>query len=133
VSSAASGPRCPRCHRPLAAWKLEHCIYCGEAFPPELKQGFAEPEALKWVNRPPLPPDVSKKLEMFKVVPIEKRKSSRNVVAIAGILSVPIFAAIFYFTYRMVRQISPASGLLMLVAGAGVVGYLIWIFARARR
>lgn len=133
MSSAASGPRCPRCHRPLAAWKLEHCIYCGESFPPELKQGFAEPEALKWVNRPPLPVDVSKKLEMFKVVPLEKRKSSRNVVAIAGIVSVPIFAVIFYFTYRLIRQISPASGLLMLVAGAGVVGYLIWTFARARR
>ena len=133
MSSAASGPRCPRCRRPLAAWKLEHCVYCGEKFPADLKQGFAEPEALKWVERPSLPPDLSKKLEMLKVVPLEKRRGSRNVVTIAGILSVPIFAAIFYFTYRLVQQLSPASGLLMLVAGAGVVVYLIWIFAKARR
>ena len=53
--STAAGPRCPRCHRPLAAWRLNHCVYCGEAFPEDLKDGHAEPDALKWVERPGLP------------------------------------------------------------------------------
>ena len=70
-----AGPRCPRCHRPLAAWRLEHCVYCGEAFPAELKQGFEEPEALKWVERPALPADLNKKLE--NAYPKDKDKNQQ--------------------------------------------------------
>jgi hypothetical protein len=133
LSSSTAGPRCPRCHRPLAAWRLDHCVYCGEAFPAELKQGFQEPEALKWVERPPLPAEVSRKLEMMKVVPMETRKPARNFVAIAGIVSIPIFGAIFYLTYTMLRQLSPATSLLILAAGVGVVAYLVYVFAKARK
>jgi hypothetical protein len=133
VSSAPAGPRCPRCHRPLAAWRLEHCVYCGEAFPADLKQGFAAPDALKWVERPALPADVTKKLEMMKIVPAQAPRKSRNVMAIAGLVSIPIFGAIFYLTYALLRQLSPTSSLLILVAGVGVVAYLVWTFSRARR
>ena len=133
MSSAPAGPRCPRCHRPLAAWRLDHCVYCGEAFPADLKAGFTAPEALKWVERPALPVDVSKKLEMMKVIPQETVKKSRSLVTTAGILSIPIFAAIFYLTWTLIRQLSPASGFMVLVGGAGVLGYLGWIFYRARR
>jgi hypothetical protein len=133
VNAATTGPRCPRCRRPLAAWRLNHCVYCGEAFPAELKEGFAEPDALKWIERPPLPADVSKKLEMMKVVPIEAHKKSRSIVTIVGIVSVPIIAILFYFTWLLLRQMSPTSGLLVLIAGVGVIAYLIWTFARARR
>ncbi|MFY9550949.1 MAG: hypothetical protein WAU32_07350 [Thermoanaerobaculia bacterium] len=133
MSSSPAGPRCPRCHRPLAAWRMDHCVYCGEAFPAELKQGFQEPEALKWVERPGLPPDVTRKLEMMKVVPLETRKPARNFVAIAGVVSIPIFGAIFYLTYTMLKQLSPTSSLLILVAGIGVVAYLVYIFAKARK
>ncbi len=133
MNAATTGPRCPRCRRPLAAWRLNHCVYCGEAFPPELKEGFAEPEALKWIERPPLPTDVSKKLEMMKVVPIETRKKSRSIVTIVGIVSVPIIAILFYMTWALLRQMSPTSSFLILVAGVGVIAYLIWTFAKARR
>lgn len=133
MSSAPAGPRCPRCHRRLAAWRLDHCVYCGEAFPADLKQGFAEPEALKYVERPPLPADVSKKLEMMKVVPSQAPRKSKNFLAIAGLVAIPIFGAIFYLTYTMLRQLSPTSSILILVAGIGVVAYLVWIFSRARR
>ena len=131
--TAPAGPRCPRCHRPLAAWRLNHCVYCGEAFPADLKQGFEEPEALKWAERPALPADVSKKLEMMKVVPAQAPRKSRNLMALAGIIAIPIFGAIFYLTYSMLRSLSPTSSFLILVAGIGVVAYLVWIFSKARR
>jgi len=133
MSAPTAGPRCPKCRRPIAAWRLEHCVYCGETFPAELKQGFAEPDGLKWVERPALPKDLSKKLELMKVVPIEARRKSRSLVTIVGLLSLPIFAAIFYLLYTMVRRLSPGTSILVLLAGAGFVAYLAWIFARARK
>ena len=128
-----AGPRCPRCHRPLAAWRLEHCIYCGEAFPAELKQGFEEPEALKWVERPALPADLNKKLELMRVVPMETKKKSRSLVTVVGAVSVPIFVVIFYLTWKLLRQLSPMSGLMIVGAGVMVVGYLVWTFVKARK
>ena len=133
MSAPTAGPRCPKCRRPLAAWRLDHCVYCGEAFPAELKQGHEAPDGLKWVERPALPTDLSKKLELMKVVPIEARRKSRSLVTIVGLLSLPIFAAIFYLLYTMVRRISPGTSLVVLLAGAGFVAYLAWIFARARK
>ena len=133
MSAPTAGPRCPKCRRPIAAWRLEHCVYCGETFPAELKQGFEEPDGLKWVERPALPTDLSKKLELMKVVPIEARRKSRSLVTIVGVLSLPIFAAIFYLLYTMVRRLSPGTSLVVLLAGAGFVAYLAWIFARARK
>jgi hypothetical protein len=133
MSAPTAGPRCPKCRRPIAAWRLEHCVYCGEAFPAEWKQGFEEPDGLKWVERPALPKDLSKKLELMKVVPIEARRKSRSLVTIVGLLSLPIFAAIFYLLYTMVRRLSPGTSLVVLLAGAGFVAYLAWIFARARK
>jgi len=133
--SSTDGPRCPRCHRPLAAWRLNHCVYCGEPIPAELKQGFAEPEALKWVERPALPPDVNKKLEMMRFVPMEtaKKSSSRSVITVVGIVSVPIFVGIFYLTWMLLRRISPVSGFLIVGAGVMVIGYLVWTFMKARK
>ena len=133
MSAPTAGPRCPKCRRPLAAWRLDHCVYCGEAFPAELKQGHEAPDGLKWVERPPLPTDLSKKLELMKVVPIEAGRKSRSLVTVIGLLSLPIFAAIFYLLYTMVRRMSPGTSLVVLLAGAGFVGYLAWIFARARK
>jgi hypothetical protein len=128
-----AGPRCPRCHRPLAAWRLEHCVYCGEAFPAELKQGFEEPEALKWVDRPALPADLNKKLELMRVVPMETKKQSRSLVTVVGVVSVPIFVGIFFLTWKLLRQLSPVSGILILGAGVMVIGYLVWTFVKARK
>ena len=133
MSAPTAGPRCPKCRRPLAAWRLDHCVYCGEAFPAELKQGHEAPDGLKWVERPALPTDLSKKLELMKVVPIEAGRKSRSLVTVIGLLSLPIFAAIFYLLYTMVRRMSPGTSLVVVLAGAGFVGYLAWIFARARK
>jgi len=98
-----------------------------------LKQGHEAPDALKWVERPALPAEVSKKLEMMKVVPSQAPRKSRSFMAIAGLVSIPIFGAIFYLTYKMLRQLSPTSSLLVLVGGIGVVAYLAWIFNKARK
>jgi hypothetical protein len=112
---------------------MDHCVYCGEDFPADLKAGFEAPSGLRWVDRPALPTDLSKKLELMKVVPIESRRKSRSLVTIVGVLSVPIFGAIFYLLYTMVRSLSPGTGMLVLAGGAGFVAYLVWIFARAAR
>jgi hypothetical protein len=133
MSAPTAGPRCPKCRRPLAAWRLDHCVYCGEAFPAELKQGHEAPDGLKWVERPALPTDLSKKLELMKVVPIEAGRKGRSLVTVIGLVSLPIFAAIFYLLYTMVRRLSPGTSLVVLLAGAGFVAYLAWIFARARK
>ena len=69
----------------------------------------------------------------MKVVPIDARRKSRSLVTIVGLLSLPIFAAIFYLLYTMVRRLFPGTSLVVLLAGAGFVGYLAWIFARARK
>jgi hypothetical protein len=128
-----SGPLCPRCRRKLAAWKLDHCVYCGEPTPAELKQGFDAPAGLQWVERPALPTDLSKKLELIKVVPLDARRKSRSVVTIIGALSVPIFVAIFYLLYTLIHRISSAAAVLVLAGGAGFIAYLVWTFAKARK
>ncbi len=133
MSAPTAGPLCPRCRRKLAAWKMDHCVYCGESFPADLKAGFEAPPGLQWAERPALPTDVSKKLEMMKVVPLEARKKPAPLVAIVGVLSVPIFAGIFYLLYTMVRRLSPGTGALVLVGGAGFVAYLVWVFAKAAK
>jgi hypothetical protein len=133
MSAPTAGPLCPRCRRKLAAWKLDHCVYCGEAFPADLKEGHDAPVGLQWVDRPPLPTDLSRKLELMKVVPIESRKKSRSLLATLGIVSIPIFAVIFYLLSTLVRRLSPALGSLVLVGGAGFVGYLVWVFAKAAK
>jgi hypothetical protein len=113
---------------------MDHCVYCGEPIPPEVKQGFAEPEALKWVDRPALPADVSKKLELMRVVPMETtKKASRSLITLVGFASVPIFVGIFYLTWMLLRRISPVSGFLIVGAGAMVIGYLVWTFLKARK
>jgi hypothetical protein len=131
VSTPSAGPRCPRCRRPLAAWRLDHCLYCGESLPADLKEGFQPPEALKWVERPELPPDVSRKLAMMKLVPSPEARQPRSWVRMAGFVSLPIFAVVFILLSSLVRRVSPSAAALILVAGVGVVGYLVWTFWKA--
>ena len=132
MTQTPAGPRCPRCHRPLAAWRLNHCVYCGETFPAELKEGFAEPEGMKWVERPALPPDLSKKLEMMRVVPSGPPRKSRAVMAIAGLLAIPLIGALFYVAYSLIRQLSPGTALLILIAGVGAVAYTVSVYLKSR-
>ena len=65
--------------------------------------------------------------------PSQAPGKSRSFLAVAAIVSIPIFGALFWLTYRMLRQLSPTTSLLVLVGGAGVLGYLGWIFYRARK
>lgn len=117
----------------MAAWRLDHCVYCGEAFPAEWKEGFAEPEGLKWIERPVLPPDLSKKLELMRVIPSGPPRKSRAVMAIAGVIAIPIFGVLFYLAYTLIRQLSPGTSLLVAIAGVGAIAYLVSVFVRARR
>jgi len=132
MSSTASGPLCPRCRRRIAAWRLDHCVYCGERFPEGFRDGFAEPEALQWIDRPDVPPEATKQLEMLKVVPFDKGPKGRSFSAIFGLLSLPVFAVIFYLLYGLVARTSPATAVLVVLAGLAFLGYLVWSFLRAK-
>ena len=92
-----------------------------------------EPEALKWVERPAVPADLNKKLELMRFVPMETKKKSRSLVTFVGAVSVPIFVVIFYLMWKLLRQLSPMSGLMIMGAGVMVIGYLVWTFVKARK
>ena len=116
---------------------MDHCVYCGMVFPAELKQGVPEPEALKWVDRPGVPPDAAKQLEMMKFVPSEGTTRPRSAVKTVTLLSIPLFALIFLLLYSLVRRvvdrILPGASLFVLFAGVLLVGYLLWSALRAPR
>jgi hypothetical protein len=133
MSSATPGPRCPRCQRPVAAWRLAHCVYCGESFPPDLKEGFEEPEALKWVERPAIPIDAAKQLEVMKVLPWEAKKKPKPALLFIAGLSIAAFVTIFVLLYLISSKYMPSFSVLVLVVGAIFVGYLAWVFLRAYR
>lgn len=134
MSSATPGPRCPRCRRPLAAWRLPHCVYCGETFPPDLKEGFAEPESVKWIERPAIPQDAARQLELLKVLPWEgKKKSPRRAVVFAAGVSVAAFTGIFVILFQILRRQMPFLAIPVVLVGIGFIGYLVWMFSRLYR
>jgi hypothetical protein len=132
MSSDAS-PLCPRCRRRIAAWRLDHCVYCGERFPEGFRDGYEEPAALQWVERPSVPPEATKQLEMMKVVSFDKGPKARSFSAVFGLLSLPVFAIIFYLLYGLVARTSPPTAVLIVIAGLGFLGYLVWSFFKSRR
>ena len=123
--------RCPRCGRPIAAWRLDHCVYCGAAFPPDSRPAGPPPQALQWIERPGLPPDAARQLELLKVVPLDRPRRSRSIVAALSLLSLPVFCAIFYLLYRLLSRHSGAAAVLVVVAGAGFVLYLLYAAFRS--
>ncbi len=108
-------------------------MYCGATFPPDWKQGFEEPEGLKWVDRPAIPPEAARKLEMMKVVPLDGPKVGRALPVVIGLLSLPIFAVLFYLLARMLQRNSPAAAAVVLVLGVGFIGYLGWSLRKVGR
>jgi hypothetical protein len=133
MSSQPPLPICPQCGRRIAAWKKEHCVYCGTTFPPGFKDGFEEPEGLKWVERPAIPPEAARKLEMMKVIPLEGRATPRSLPVWIGLVSLPIFAVVFYLLYWIIRRYMPGAASLVLVVEVAILAYLAWTFYRARR
>lgn len=128
------GPLCPRCRRKLAAWRLDHCIYCGEKFPENLREGFTEPEALKFVERPAVSPDAARQLEMMRYVEIgAKPKQKTTVAATLALLTLPVFAGVFYMLYRLVSRTFPSFAILIVVAGLVFLGYVGWTVAKSSR
>jgi hypothetical protein len=103
MNGTPAGPKCPRCRRKLAAWRLDHCIYCGEKFPENIREGFTEPEALKFVD------------------------------AALALLTLPVFAAIFYMLYRLVSRAFPSFAVVIVVAALLVLGYVGWNVAKSAR
>ena len=134
MNGTTAGPKCPRCRRKLAAWRLDHCIYCGEKFPENIREGFTEPEALKFVERPAVTPEATKQLEMLKVVAIGAKPSAKTpfVVALA-LLTLPVFAGIFYMLYRLVSRAFPSAAILIVVAAFVFLGYVGWTVAKSAR
>lgn len=104
-------------------------------FPPDLKDGHSEPEALKWVERPAIPSDAAKQLELMKFLPGDVRGSprSRRALALAGALSLTAFAVIFVLVYLLLRRSAPPASGFVLVFGGAFLGYLAWVFLRAYR
>ena len=134
MNGTPAGPVCPRCRRKLAAWRLDHCIYCGEKFPENLREGFTEPEALKFVERPTVSPDAARQLEMMRYVEIGARPKQKTTVAAAiALLTLPVFAGIFYMLYRLVSRTFPSFAILVVVAGLVLLGYVGWTVAKSAR
>jgi hypothetical protein len=134
MNGTQAGPKCPRCRRKLAAWRLDHCIYCGEKFPENIREGFTEPEALKFVERPAVTPEVAKQLEMLKVVSIgEKPKAKTPLVVVFALLTLPVFAGIFYMLYRLVSRTFPSAAILIVAAALLFLGYVGWTVAKSAR
>jgi threonine/homoserine/homoserine lactone efflux protein len=100
-----------------------------------LKEGHAEPDALKWVERPSIPSDAAKQLEMMKFFPGEATKSPRSKPILLGVgaVSLVAFAVIFGLLYLILRRSAPSFGAFVLVLGTGFLAYLGWVFLRAYR
>ena len=112
---------------------MDHCVYCGTPFPTGFREGLPEPESLKWIERPGLPADASKQLELMKVLPDDRLRQPRSLVlALAG-FSIPIFGAIFYLAYSMLKRYSAGTAVAVLLGGALVIGYLVWNAMRQPR
>jgi ribosomal protein L37E len=131
MNEPPSEPRCPRCGRRIAAWRLEHCVYCGAEFPAESRPAGPPPAALQWIERPGLPPDAARQVELLKVVPLERAPRSRSLLAIVSVVSVPVFGGIFYALYRLLSRHSAAAAGLVLVGGAAFILYLVYAAFRS--
>jgi len=55
-----------------------------------------------------------------------------SVSAAMGLIAVPIFGAMFYLAYSLIRQLSPSSAILISVAGVVGIGYVVSVFFRRR-
>ncbi|HTD51485.1 MAG TPA: hypothetical protein VK780_00545 [Thermoanaerobaculia bacterium] len=119
-------PGCPQCGRRIAAWRLDHCVYCGAVFPADFKQGVEAPETLKWIDRPNIPADAARQLELMKVVPQERDTSSRSVGKILALASLPIFGGIIFLLYRILLRYGSGFAILAVLVGAVFLGYLVW-------
>lgn len=108
-------------------------MYCGESFPPDLREGFQEPETLKWIDRPAIPKDAARQLEVMKVLPWEGAKKPRPMLVAAAGFSFLLFATIFVLLFLLMRRTMPSIGILVLIAGALFLGYLVTAFLRAYR
>lgn len=131
MSSDAPAPLCPKCRRRIAAWKLDHCVYCGEVFPSDLREGFSEPEALKWVERPAIPAEAARQLEMLKIVPMQGDRKARSVVRGLALLSAPVLGVLLYMLWSVSGRVMP--GWIVVMIGVGVIGYVVWSLSRAGR
>jgi hypothetical protein len=111
---------------------MDHCVYCGAPFPAGFREGLPEPESLKWIDRPDLPADAFKQLELMKVLPDDRLRQPRSLVlALAG-FSIPVFGAIFYLAYKMLARYSATAAVAILAGGVLVVGYLVWNALQSR-
>jgi hypothetical protein len=126
VSTPPPLPGCPQCGRRIAAWRLDHCVYCGAVFPADFKQGVEAPETLKWIDRPNIPADAARQLELMKVVPQERDTSSRSVGKILALASLPIFGGIIFLLYRILLRYGSGFAILAVLVGAVFLGYLVW-------
>lgn len=133
MAHTGAGPVCPHCRRKLAAWRLDHCVYCGEKFPENIREGFTEPEALKFVQRPEVPPDAAKQLEMMKYVTIGAEKKPRALGTALALLTLPVFLGIFYLLYRLVSRALPQAGIVVIGLALVFLGYIGWTVAKGSR
>lgn len=129
MSSSATPPSlpvCSRCGRRIAAWKMDHCVYCGTPFPPGFRDGVPEPDSLKWIQRPDVSPEAVKQLELMKVMPYEQARSPRALVLAMAGFSIPVLGVVFYLIYTLLRRYSSVAGYAVLLGGAVLLGYLVW-------
>jgi hypothetical protein len=98
-----------------------------------LKEGFDEPEAVKWIERPAIPSDAARQLELLKVLPWETEKRPGRALLFAAGFSVAAFTGIFVLLFLMLRRQMPSLAAPVVLVGVVFIAYLVWIFRRAQR
>ena len=56
---------------------------------------------------------------------------TRSLPMVVGLLSLPIFAVLFYLLSSVLRRYSAVASTTVLAAGVGFLGYLIWSLRRS--
>lgn len=129
---SAEVPRCTKCRRPVAAWKLDHCVYCGTALPPDFRETYPEPEGVRRAEPRELPPEAAKQLELMKVLPSEKPSKSRTILFAMGLLTIPVFALLFYLMYKILSRFASGTSWIVGLAALAFFGYFGWMALRKR-
>src|SRR5678816_4842395 len=92
-------------------------------------------DRLKWVERPAIPTDAAKQLELMKFLPggTKTATRSRPALLLAGAISIIAFSVVFVLLFLVLRRSMPAGAGIVLFVGVGFLAYLAWVFLRASR
>jgi hypothetical protein len=69
----------------------------------------------------------------MKVLPSEKPSKSRTILFAMGLVTIPVFAILFYLMYSILSRYSPGSAWVVGLAALAFFGYLGWMTMRGKK